>query len=276
MNIKTLLSPHPFSALEYWFFKVNSGPIAILVDWIARRKTNQYWLRVSIHSPHKREVVSEKLIEIMPNDNFLNMQHTAGQTANIAWELDIDPGKDVIKPDIFPAALLRMTDLILVSAPLARFTGWISHGGQQFKLESAPGMISHYWGRQLASEWWWVSANQFNQSGIAVECGIFRSGLWGTSIEIPLAYLYLCQQDKKELVMAPLSLASAKGFPENFELKIKRIGKESITLTGKGCEYGDFGDGIINTLVGNLEIRVGKKLIARAEGTAGLERRTKG
>jgi hypothetical protein len=45
MNLKTILSPHPSAALEYWFFKVNSGPIALLVDWIARRDTNKLWLR---------------------------------------------------------------------------------------------------------------------------------------------------------------------------------------------------------------------------------------
>ena len=73
--------------------------------------------------------------------------------------------------------------------------------------------------------------------------------------------------------MAPLGFASVKGSPENFELEIQRIGAESVTLHGTGRDYGDFGDGILNTLVGDLEIRVGKKLIARAQGTASLERR---
>jgi hypothetical protein len=36
-----VLSPHPASALEYWFFKVNAGPVALLVDWIARRRVNE-------------------------------------------------------------------------------------------------------------------------------------------------------------------------------------------------------------------------------------------
>lgn len=268
-----MLSPHPSTALEYWFFKVNTGPIALLVDWIARRRANEHWLRVSIHSPYKREVLFEKQIDFMPEGNFLNTQRTVGQLGDVAWELDIDPGHDWIKPDIFPAGILRMTDLSLVSAPLATFTGWIRCGGQQVTLQSASGMISHYWGRQLAPEWWWVSANQFDKAGVAVECTILRSSLWGTSMKIPLAYLYLRQQDKKELVMAPLGLASVKGSPENFEIEIQRIGKESVTLTGAGRSYGDFGDGIVNTLVGDLEIRAGKRLIARAQGTASLERR---
>lgn len=269
-----MLSPHPFAALEYWFFKVNSGTIAILVDWISRRHTNQHWLRVSIHSSYKREVLFEKQINFMPEDNFLSTQRTVGHLGDVAWELDINPGIDWIKPDIFPAGILRMTDLSLVSAPLANFTGWVRHGEHQIALQSAPGIISHYWGRKLASEWWWVSANQFDQAGVAVECSILRSSLWGTSIEIPLAYLYLRQHDKKELVMAPLGFASVKGSPENFELEIHRIGGESVTLNGTGRDYGDFGDRILNTLVGDLEIRVGKKFIARAQGTASLEHRS--
>jgi hypothetical protein len=268
-----MLTPHPSAALEYWFFKVNSGPIAILVDWIAKRNTNQNWLRISIHSPYKREVISEKLVELMPQDNFLSLQRTVGHNGDIAWELDVDTGKEIIKPDIFPFGLLGMTDLLLLSAPLTRFTGWIRHGGQQFILKDAPGMISHYWGRQLASDWWWVSANQFIQPGVSVECSFFNTSLWGTPIKSEFAYLYLRQNEKKEFVMAPFGMASAKGTCENFELEIKRIGKEPIILTATGREYENLGDGIVNTLIGDLEIRIGRKLIARADGTAGLEHR---
>lgn len=73
-----MLTPHPSSALEYWFFKVNTGPIALLVDWISRRRANEHWLKVSIHSPYKREVLFEKQIGFMSEDNFLNTRHTAG------------------------------------------------------------------------------------------------------------------------------------------------------------------------------------------------------
>lgn len=268
-----MFTPHSSAALEYWFFKVNAGPIALIVDWIERRKLKEHWLRVSIHSPYKREVIFEKLVTLMPNDNFLSTKSTVGHAGDVAWQLDIDPGRDWIKPDIFPSALLRMTDVTLVSAPRAKFTGWIRHGSQQITLNNVPGLISQYWGRQLALEWWWISAHQFDQGGIAVECTVARSSLWGTSMQLPFAYLYLCQQDSKEFVMAPLRLASVKGSPEEFQIEIRRIGRKKITLTGVGRGYGDFGDGIINTLTGDLEIREGNQVIARANGTAGLERR---
>ena len=268
-----MLTPHPYSSLEYWFFKVNSGQIALLVDWISKRNENQNWLRVSIHSPTKREVLFERLIEIMPGDNYLNLHRTVGHLNDVAWDLAIDPGNDLIKPDIFPIGLLRMTDLLLVSAPLACFSGWIRHRGIEYILENTTGMISHYWGRQLASDWWWVSANQFDKEDISVECSLFHTNLWGTSLKASFAYLYLRQHDKKEFVVVPAMLASVKGTPENFEIEIKRIGKESVTLTCSGYEYGDFNDGIVNTLIGDLEVRIGTKLIARAMGTAGLEHR---
>jgi hypothetical protein len=270
---KTMLSPHPSAALGYWFFKVNAGPTALLVDWIARRRANEHWLRVSIHSPHKREVLFEKRAVLMPGEHdCLSARRTVGRLGEVSWELEIDPGADWITPDIFPARLLRMPDASIVSAPLATFTGSIRHAGHHAALQNAPGLVSHYWGRQLASEWWWVSASQFDEPGIAVECFAARSSVWGVPVGLPLAYLYLHQNGKRRLVMAPFNLAQVKGSPESFEIRIRRPGARTITLIGAGRDYGNLGDGIINTLVGDLEIRQGSKLIGRAQGSAGLER----
>lgn len=268
-----MFTPHPSAALEYWFFKVNAGPIALIVDWIERRKRKEHCLRASVHSPHKREVVFETLDTFMPDDNFLSVQRTVGHAGDVLWELDIEPGHAWIKPDIFPMGLLQAADLTLVSAPLATFTGWIRHGSQQTTLNHVPGLISHYWGRQLASEWWWVSAHQFDREGIAVECSVVRSSLWGTPAQLPLAYLYLQQPDRRDFLLAPLNPVRVAGSPEKFQIEFNRTGRDKIALIGTGREYGDFGDRIINTLTGDLEIREGNRVIARAIGTAGLERR---
>ena len=147
-----MFKPHPSAPLEYWFFKVNAGPISLIVDWIERRKRKEHSLRVSIHSPDQREVIFEKLDTLMPSGNFLSTQRTVGHVGDVSWGLDIEPGHDWIKPDIFPVGLLQMADLTLVSAPLATFTGWIRHGSQRTTLNHVPGLISQYWGRQLASE----------------------------------------------------------------------------------------------------------------------------
>ena len=37
-----MLDSHPSAALEYWFFKVNAGPVALIVDWIERRRLKEH------------------------------------------------------------------------------------------------------------------------------------------------------------------------------------------------------------------------------------------
>lgn len=269
-----ILSPHPASALEYWFFKVNAGPVALLVDWIARRRRKEYVLRVSIHSPQQRAVLFNRLpAPMLEGRNYITTRRTVGHLGDVAWSLDIDCDDERIEPDIFPARLLQMTDLTLVSAPLAAFTGQIRHGSLHVELDHAPGMIAHYWGRQLAYEWWWVSANQFDRDGVAVECVASRSSLWGLPVRIPLAYLYLWYGNTRKLIISPPAIARAKGTPEKFEIQFRPFAAKTITLRAQGREYGDLGDGIVNTLVGDLDIWEGDQLMARAEGTAGLERR---
>jgi hypothetical protein len=269
----TRLAPHPHAALEYWFFKVNAGPVALLVDWIARRRVSENVLRVSIHSPQGRAVLFETQTPLFGERSFLHAERTVGRAGNVEWELEIEPGDGWIAPDIFPAALLGMTDLTLVSAPLVFFTGWIRHSDRQFEVQRSPGMVSHYWGRGLAPEWWWVSANQFDREEVAVECTVLRTGLWGLPLRFPLAYLHLGRGKVREMAIAPLAGAQVTGSSETFEIRFRRFGAETITLSARGRDYGDLGDGIVNTLVGDLEIREGRKIIGRAEGTAGLERR---
>jgi hypothetical protein len=268
-----MFAAHPSTAIEYWFFKVNAGPIALIVDWIERRQRNEHVLRVSIHSPRKREVIFENLVAPMPADNFLSIQKTVGHAGDVSWELDIDPGSEWIKPDIFPVGLLKMTDTTIVSAPLAKFSGWIRHGADQTSFENVPGLLSQYWGRQLSLDWWWISAHRFDREGIVVECIEARSTVWGTRTQLPLGYTYLHQGGKSELFMAPINPIRVEGSPEKFKIEVNRKGREKLTLIGTGREYGDFGERIMNTLTGDLEIWEGDRLIACANGTAALERR---
>ena len=269
-----LLSSHPAAALEYWFFKVNAGSVALLVDWIARRPQNENVVRVSIHSPQDRLVAFDKLpLPMMPEQNFLSTQHTLGHVGNISWDLDIECSSARVEPDIFPAKLLRMSDLVLVSAPVARFSGSIRQGSLQADLHHAAGMISHYWGRQLAHEWWWLSANQFDQADTVVECAVFQSSLWGSRIRLPMAYLYLQHGDTRRLIISPPAAAKVTGTPESFEIQFRSFNAKTITIKAHGRDYGDLGDRIINTLVGDLDIWEGDQRIAQASGTAALERR---
>ena len=269
-----MLTAHLASAIEYWFFKVNCGPVALIVDWIERRKLNEHVLRVSIHSPYGREVIFENLDSFMPDDNFLSHKKSIGHSGNVSWNLDIELGNEQFKPDIFPAGFLKMPDTLYESAPLAKFTGWIRHGTETFTLGQVHGSVTQYWGRQLVQEWWWLSAHQFDKENFAVECSLLRTSLWGTSLQMPLAFLYLYRNGKRDVWMAPPNFTNVQGSPDKFIIEFNLIGRKKIALVGTGHEYGDFGERIINTLTGDLEIFEDNQQIACAKGTAGLERRT--
>ena len=112
-----MLASHPDRPLEYWFFKVNAGSVALLVDWIVRRKQAAHLVRVSLHSPQQRAVLFDKLpAPMIPGENYLTTERTAGRVGDISWALDIECADERIQPDVFPARLLRMTDVVLDSA----------------------------------------------------------------------------------------------------------------------------------------------------------------
>lgn len=263
-----MLLPHPQTNLEYWFFKVNKGSTAILVDWIARRAQQSLQLRVSIHHNARLEVFFADADEVT-----LTEMHTSGQIEDVSWDLTIETRQTWIAPDIFPAKLVRLSDLVLVSAPLARFSGQINIGSDEIELNQTPGMVSHYWGRQLAPEWWWLSANQFENGAGAIESSVLKSHLWGSPLKLPLAYLYWHDGKSGKLMMSPPARTSVTGNPEQFEIKFQPLRGETYFLRGTGRNYNDLGDNIINTLVGDLAIYRGETCLAVAKGTAGLERR---
>jgi hypothetical protein len=272
-DLGNMLVLHPSAAIEYWYFKLNVGKMALLVDWIARRRSNEHILRASIHSSYKREVVFENLPSFVTDTNFLQSDCTKGQIGEIAWDLSIDLQNKWIYPDIYPSRLSNMLDSVLDSAPLARFSGWIRHGKEEVRFENVTGMVSLYWGRSLNQDWWWLSANQFEQEGFAVEAAVAHSRLWGLPLTMPFSYFYLRQPHQDALTVLPLGLVRAKGNPDSFEITVPRLAAAPIRLLGKGREYGDLGDRIMNTLVGDLQIWEGEKLLAEAKGTACLERR---
>jgi hypothetical protein len=74
-------------------------------------------------------------------------------------------------------------------------------------------------------------------------------------------------------IISPPAQARVSGTPEQFEIHVRPLAGKPFTLKARGREYGDLGDGIANTLVGDLEVWEGDELLARAEGTAGLEQR---
>ncbi|MBI5157957.1 MAG: hypothetical protein HZA58_08105 [Acidimicrobiia bacterium] len=270
-----MLDPHPGSAVEYWFFKVNSGGEALLVDWIARRRSGDHAVRVSIHSPRGRAVrfLPIPVVSLAEGENTLTETHTKGRVEDVTWDLAMEILDPPIAPDVFPARLLHLLDLAVVVAPEVRFTGSMTHAGQSFEVAGAKGVLAQYWGRRLPREWWWISTNQFDAPDLAVECDLFRSGVWGIPASAPAGYLFIKHGELRKLIMSPTARTRVSGTPEKFEIAFRRLGKPSIRLRATGSSYGDLGERIVNTLVGDLEVWEGNTLIGRATGTAGLERR---
>ena len=56
-------------------------------------------------------------------------------------------------------------DLSLVSRPACAITGRIGIAGDEYRLTKQPAMTCHYWGRNLPSQWVWLSGNDFDRPG---------------------------------------------------------------------------------------------------------------
>ena len=269
-----MLKPHPSAPLEYWFFKFNHQGKALLVDWICRRKLDSGVLRISIHSPVRREVLFSPHPAILKHGApELAMQETSWPRGDVRWHLSLQASSERIRPQIFPAEHLKFFDMSLESAPTVTFNGWIEHRGERHPVVDAHGMLSHYWGRALPRQWWWISANQFDGADISIECTVLRSRVWGTQLHAPLGYLYYRNGPQSRLLISPPSRIRATGSPDAFEVRAEPLVGPRISLKATGREYASLGDGIVNTLAGDLEVWEGDRLVAEARGTAALERR---
>ena len=269
-----MLEPHPSAPLEYWFFKFNHEGKALLVDWICRRKAETGILRISIHSPLRREVVFSPHPAILKHGApELAMQESSWPRGDVRWHLSLQASPDRIRPQIFPAEQLQLFDMSLESAPTVTFNGWIEHHGERYPVVNAHGMLSHYWGRNLPREWWWLSANQFDGADVSVECTVLRSRVWGTAFHVPLGYLYYRNGSQSRLLISPPARIKVAGSPDAFAVRADPVRGAPISLKATGRGYASLGDGIINTLTGDLEVWEGRKIVAHARGTAALEHR---
>jgi hypothetical protein len=201
------------------------------------------------------------------------MQATSWYEGDVRWELALETSVERIRPQIFPAEQLKVFDMSLVSAPQVSFSGWIEHRGNRYSINQALGMVSHYWGRQLPEEWWWVSANQFSNADVSVECTLLRSRVWGSTIGVPIGYFYYRSGSRSSLLISPPARITVAGSQDAFQLDVRSLLGRKFSLEVTARQYGALGEGIVNTLVGDLQLTEGGKTVARAEATAALERR---
>ncbi|HSO50056.1 MAG TPA: hypothetical protein VLS86_05880 [Acidimicrobiia bacterium] len=268
--------------LEYWFFWFNAGSLAFLVDYVIRRSLRIAEVRVSfwvdglgrverLSSP--TWLASGARVDIA--ECTFDEQSSTGRVADVEWDLRLELGSSRIDPAVPPIKWLNPFDMQIASRPRARFSGQVTVGDVTFSCEDVPGLVSHYWGRRLPDSWWWISANLFEDTDLAVEALLARTRVWNSArVAMNAGYLWIEDQGRRQLVIHPLNgLIRIEGTPESFTLRARQLGRPGFTLrcSASPHSYNDLGEDIQQTLLGTCVIQG----MGEARGTAGLEIRSR-
>jgi hypothetical protein len=268
------------SPLEYWFFRLNTGSLAFLVDFIVRRSHGTGEVRVSVWVDGLGRV--ERLTttswrtegeRVDSAECMFGPKRSTGRVADVAWDLHQELGSSRIDPIVPPIRWLHPFDMEIASRPRATFSGHVTVGDRMFPCREVPGLVSHYWGKRLPDRWWWISANMFAGNEVAVEALLARTRIWSTRVAMNAGYLWIDQGGVHQLVIHPLNgMIRVEGSPEAFTLTARRLGRPSLVVrcSAPPNAYGDLGEGIKQTLLGTCLIDG----VGEAKGTAGLEFRS--
>jgi hypothetical protein len=156
-----------------------------------------------------------------------------------------------------PAKLLHPFDLELAGRPRARFTGSIEVAGETFTLAGARGTLNHYWGRRLPDSWVWVSADGLGDGDGVVEAALIRTRLWGLGRCTLLGgYAMVDGGSRTTQILAPTyGHLAVEGSQESFAIKAWTRGRQvTLTATAPSSAYNDLGDGIRQTLIGDVTV----------------------
>ena len=275
-----MFSSHPSAGLEYWFFKLNQGTTSLLVDWIARRRAGTMDLRISIHSDHGSDVVTESVASALDQGPaWLSSMSSTHDDGDIRWNLSFSATAARIRPGLAIAERLGTFDLSYESAPELTFNGWIEYRGVRHDVANARGMAAHYWGPRLMPEWWWMSANQFDgdtTGRLAVECSLNGTSLWGSRLKTHIGYFWINDGRTERLLIHPPARIKVSGDLDAISIAITSLRGPRFKLVGTGRNYADLGDDILNTSTGDLEVWRDDILLGKAVGTASLERHAPG
>ncbi len=172
------------------------APGKLLVDFIWRRRPGTAEVRVScftdghagIHRRVQRWDPGEPPGAVA--GCLFDRNGSSGSVGPVSWELrfEREPAQLLVPPG--PLRWTRALDVSVASWPMCSATGRVRVDADDAAVGHGPAMTCHYWGRQLPREWVWLSANDFERSGVAVEVALMRSALWGC--QCPTARNRLC------------------------------------------------------------------------------------
>lgn len=264
--------------IEYWFFKFNLDDLAFLVDFILRGEPERGEIRISLwvdgHGRVEHAYLptwSTQAPFVAIGDCVLDADSSRGIVGDIEWDLSYELGQTRVHPAVPPVTWLHPFDTEIINRPQARFAGTVRVGDRRFSVPEARGLVSHYWGRRLMDRWLWLSADQFDEPGFALEASVASTRLWGLPTpSVKIGYLWLKTPDFSTFIKSPVNgLISVAGGTERFTVSARSITGRTVRLscTALTDSYNDLGEGIRQTLLGTCAIEG----LATAVGSAGLE-----
>lgn len=268
--------------LEYWFFRTSWADGALLVDVISRRHEGTVELRVSSRIQGTAQI-NRLVREHRPGPTLdtaqvvgceLTLRSSRGSCGPIAWDLDFAAAPTRLTAPPAPWRQWGAFDLALTSWPLASATGSVTLDGRTEELVGRPAMLCHYWGRELPRRWLWLSANDFDQSNVALEVGVLRSKAWGRRVPLPaLGYAWLHDSTGTRMVASPIDglVRHARRPQGGVNLSITGLaGRWQVQAWAADHSFVHLGDGIAQSLSADLLLVNGLRQAA-AHGTAILE-----
>ena len=210
-SLPDLWSPM-IAPIEYWFFRTEWPRGALLVDFIWRRRPASAEVRVSCcadgqadtHRSVQRWDSGEPLGAVA--GCAFDRNESSGSVGPVSWDLrfEREPAQLLVPPS--PLRWARALDASVASWPMCSATGRVRVGATDAAVRHRPAMTCHYWGRQLPQEWVWLSANDFERTGTAVEVALMRSAQWGVKVPLPVVgYAWLRKDGRESLVASPLT-----------------------------------------------------------------------
>jgi hypothetical protein len=255
------------SALDDTFFKFNlpERGIGLLVDFIVRRRQRHrvVEVRASLYTPEGSSVVSTSypLSSVRREDGgartignaWLGPSGSRGAIGNVSWDLVFQPAGSLLEPQVI-GQIVRPFDLRLRSVPDALFSGNITIGRHGYSFSHEPGTIGTFFGRRMPDRWYWISASAFDRPGVALECMLLDSSIFGLPfVRTRVGYLSLTSPEGNALLMHPLTAnIQLTGDRRDFVVTARpRHGPPiSFRCSAPEARYQHLGDRIYATLLG--------------------------
>ncbi len=280
-----LLAPHPLKLVfrgqkpfyEVYFGRVllESGSVFWFRHTLRQGITNEvaFW---SVHFDPKNNIIeSDKRIlpaacldeNLLKQWGFPILAHGRflGTTIKAHWDLQSKISEHFFSPVPLSLRLLGLARSVYWSAAVdGRVSGIIQRDDTSFSVNDAKGMWGHFSGKGHAHDWFWVHANQFEDSSLAFEGLAVRTPFLG-KVRGPISWFVL-KIEERFYEFHSLNLFQKITQQEipggwSFQIKSRRFVIEGQAIFGS--------DNMVATL--SYEDPDGSKLTCRNSGVATLE-----